>query len=234
MGEFNKQFAYLPNRLCRYGSQLLNLQCWLWGQDTRSPESNLLLAAGLQRLRPPAGRSGCSQYSIPLTPGSTLKLWGFGIYVGGASGVFLGRFDFYPREASGLDGWSPGDLDLGRHTSQLEDLVPALRWMSEYESSTVEAIGPACRRRAAEGGPETSFDPACLADQWKQLMMTVENWRTTKCLHSEMCSGHRHYAQLPERNKLCAVARRSGGSRAFGCTTRPSSSNTSRRPSHSK
>jgi hypothetical protein len=56
----------LPRELMNRGRTLLHQQCWLWGQDIRRAEGNLLLEYGFERKRPPEGANACSQYSLQL------------------------------------------------------------------------------------------------------------------------------------------------------------------------
>jgi hypothetical protein len=74
---------YLSGAIQRRGSMLLNQQCWLWGQDVKRAEGNLLLLHGFDRQRPPV-----SQDTLLLAGNLKVGLWGFGMYFGEETGTF--------------------------------------------------------------------------------------------------------------------------------------------------
>lgn len=59
--------AYLPGRIQRRGQHLLSQQCWLWGRDIKRTDGNLLMTFGFERLRPPEGISGSTQYILHIS-----------------------------------------------------------------------------------------------------------------------------------------------------------------------
>ncbi len=164
---------YLPRALQSRGASLLNLQCWLWGQDIKQDGGNLLLAAGMVRQRPPAGMNGCSQYTVMLGRGKLLRVWGFGIYCGTDTGCYLGRFDFVPRFATGEDQWNPRTLATGRRTACIGALLPALRWISAYETNVITTLGADYRRNVAIGGPAPVDAAMSLGDLWYDLLADI-------------------------------------------------------------
>ena len=103
------KFTQLPSSLQKRGKVLLNQQCWLWGQDVRRPEGNLLLERGFERLRPPEEAGGATQYTLFLTNDLRVRLWGFGMYFGGVQGVYVNRYEFVPRSASFAYEWQTAE-----------------------------------------------------------------------------------------------------------------------------
>lgn len=89
----------LSTSIRRSGCALLYQQCWLWRQDIKRAEGNLLLQYGFQRLRPAPGQSGSSQYALQLGDALQVRLWGFGMYFGCEQGIFLNRFECIPCRA---------------------------------------------------------------------------------------------------------------------------------------
>ena len=167
----------LPSRLCRRGAALLNLQCWLWGQDIRRTEGNLLLHYGADRLRPPKDVTGCSQYSFALTGGTALKLWGFGIYVGKPDrGCYLNRYEFVPRVAGSDDCWNAEAFRAAPRNPPLQAIPEALRWIANYERWVLRETGTAWRLASSAAGPDSSGTALTLATHWSALARDIERW----------------------------------------------------------
>jgi hypothetical protein len=81
--------VYIPALVRRQGRILLNQQCWLWGQDVRRAEGNLLLDFGFERLRAPEEITGSSQYTLALGKNDFLRLWGFGLFMEASGEAFI-------------------------------------------------------------------------------------------------------------------------------------------------
>lgn len=165
----------LPGRLCKEGTRLLHAQCWAWGRDIKHPDGNLLLRYGLERLRPPAGVSGCSQYTVLLPGDLTIRLWGFGVYVGHEQGIYMNRYEFLPRVAVLADAWTPDQLARGQRTMDASLLSRLLGWMFSYEMWVEETQGRAYRRSvllSLSSEPAGSLD---LTVEWLGLKETIES-----------------------------------------------------------
>lgn len=224
-GSSSRRRDALPFRLTKKGASLLNLQCWLWGQDIRRREGNLLLAAGMNRLRPPADVSGCSQYSVRVGSGFTLKLWGFGIYCGREEGCYLNRYEFVPRKAVQQDCWTAHFFANASRTIELAGLPEAFRWIAAYEAAVVASAGPTYRLISAEGGPEISTSPLGLGAAWCDLAEEIERWALLKAGKSLTGSAQRQVLQSPDRKNSWDLTRNPPGTLPLKFTVQPSSSN---------
>lgn len=211
----------IPSRLSRRGAKLLNLQCWLWGQDIKHTEGNLLLQIGVQRLRPPSGMNGCSQYTAMLASGAVLKLWGFGIYFGAEQGCYLNRYEFIPRRAARIDCWTPAAYQRAPRGASIALLPEALRWIANYERWVLKEFGSTYRMFAAARGPDINASLLELERAWKTLANDMEHWLTLR----NGTMSYRQEAHRPARKNSCSVARNPLGSRIFKSTAQPSSSN---------
>lgn len=151
----------VPMPAAARGALLLHQQCWLWGQDLRSPAGNLLVAAGLHRLDPPeAGRGGHrTRYGATLEGGCYVVAWSGGFAFGSEDGLLcFPRLLFQPRLLPDVQRLSAvphfaapplpeGDAPSG-HTA-LALVVPALEWLATYEAVAVRIAGEAYRGACA-------------------------------------------------------------------------------------
>ena len=162
---------HLPaGALARRGRTLLHQQCWLWGQDIRRPEGNLLLLYGFERLHPPAGCSGSSQYNLTCASGATLSLWGFSFFYGSSDGIFVNRFDFVPRAAEPTKRWRHVDEPNTLPRAPLDAHLPAaLRWIAGYERWVLEGFGLSYRRRCLATWPSPALLSEALPNEWDNL-----------------------------------------------------------------
>lgn len=164
--------VYIPARVQRRGCALLNQQCWLWGQDCRREEGNLLLAHGFERMRAADGSSASSQYTLLLCEGRYVRLWGFGMFYGGDSeGIYLNRFEFLPRvvRVEG-DRWhGVGELRGVGVAGDTMLLQEAVRWMAGYERWVVGEYGVGYRRACLSGWKKRHVAPELLAAAWEGL-----------------------------------------------------------------
>ncbi len=166
---------YLSNAIARRGKALLHQQCWLWGQDIKRLEGNLLLVHGFERLRPPDGLSGSSQYTLSLPGNQSVRLWGFGIYFGSESGIFLNRFEFIPREARMADLWQAREMTGLPRAKSLALLTQILRWIGDYEAWVLRMLGAEYRKSCLCGfqGANTTR-PDLIPAVWRELALLVE------------------------------------------------------------
>jgi hypothetical protein len=167
--------------LQRRGMALLNQQCWLWGQDIKRAEGNLLLLHGFERLRAPAGQSGSSQYTLRVGRGEDeleeplhVRLWGFGMYFGRERGIFLNRFHFLPRAAELADLWQGREMTQLRRARDLALLPAALRWVASYEGWVRDGFGAGYRRACLRDWEAAVGDPATIASAWQELASDAE------------------------------------------------------------
>ena len=166
---------YLSNAIARRGKALLHQQCWLWGQDIKCVEGNLLLVHGFERLRPPNGLSGSSQYTLSLQGNQSVRLWGFGIYFGAESGIFLNRFEFIPREARMADLWQAREMTGLPRAKSLTLLTQILRWIGDYEAWVLRTLGSEYRKSCLcgfQGGNATRADQ--IPGAWRELALLVK------------------------------------------------------------
>jgi hypothetical protein len=140
---------HFPSEVRRRGTLLLNQQFWLWGQDIRRSDGNLLLEHGFVAERPVAGVRGSTRYQLALGGGRVVVLWGFGFFYGDplVGELYLGRFRLSPRLGGSEPPrgvWEPSRLPRfapprgGEAWRQAGDLlVPALAWIGRYEPTVV-------------------------------------------------------------------------------------------------
>lgn len=172
----------LPATVRRRGTSLLNQQFWLWGQDIRCPEGNILLRHGFTRARPPDTRQGSRCYTLQLDPGRTVVLWGFGIFYGDRAhgGLYLSRFGLAPLLAASWDApvgvWSPSDLPALTAPTDEHDwartrplLTGMLRWISAYECRVLDEMGHRYRQTCLASWPRAVCPAHEGATRWLRL-----------------------------------------------------------------
>ena len=188
MSRSSPSAIHLSMALQRCGRQLLHQQCWLWGQDVRRPEGNLLLAYGFNRLRAPDGSAASTQYTlqIPLEHGSNtakpsiaflrepcmlVRLWGFGIFFGTEEeGIFLNRYEFAPRSAAAeARFFQASEMAVLERARCLRVLPGALHWISSYESWVQENYGAEYRKRCMREWKKRSLPCDELPRRWREL-----------------------------------------------------------------
>ena len=165
----------LSYSLLKAGSRLLHQQCWMWGQDVRRPEGNLLLEYGFQRQRPPEGVCGSSQYTYPLDSSFCIRLWGFGLYYGNEVGIYLNRYSFVPRRALLKDCWQGEAMSGLPRETDLHLLPEILRWLASYEEwikQHTSAQYQTQRRRNPKAGGEPHRDQP---KTWIKLLEALED-----------------------------------------------------------
>jgi hypothetical protein len=165
---------YLSNAIRKRGSALLHQQCWLWGQDIKRTEGNLLLAHGFERIRPPDGVAGSSQYTLAVAGDFSVRLWGFGIYFGAGTGIFLNRFEFIPREARRSDLWQAREMTALPRARDFSLLAQTLRWIGAYEAWVLRTLGPEHRKTCLIGWPGAATSPGSIAEAWNELAAQIE------------------------------------------------------------
>lgn len=176
------QGCCLPAVLRRRGSSLLNQQFWLWGQDIRRPEGNLLLRLGFERTRPPDGVQGSRCYTVRLDAHRTVVLWGFGIFYGdaGTGGLYLSRFSLSPLLLESAEPpvtvWTPAHLPQCTPPANADEwtrasslLIATLRWISAYESWILKEVGSAYRHDCLAAWSR----PVCEADDTATLWLRL-------------------------------------------------------------
>ena len=150
--------------LASRGAALLHAQCWLWGQDLRSPRGDLLRAVGLERHAIEGARSHRTYY-VEQLPAQFAVAWSGGLLFGDGSGtLFFPRLRFSPARLGDIR--SPGDLGnlnarLGAppalaDTPGLEAAThAAIEWLATYEQRAAILAGVEWRARCAEVWADT-------------------------------------------------------------------------------
>jgi hypothetical protein len=152
-----RSFLALQRRIARKGQKLLHLQCSLWGDDVRREEGNLLLKHGFERHRPPRRVNGCSQYILELAENRRVCLWGFGLFYGEQSGIYVGRYEFKPRVAClRRNVWTPEEFKTGPSLPSTLLLEEAVRWIASYERWIDSVCG-------------SSYRHICMYRAWEEL-----------------------------------------------------------------
>lgn len=164
----------MPAALLKRGRSLLHQQCWLWGHDIRRERGNLLLAHGFERLRPPERVHGSSQYTLSLSGGSFVRLWGFGFYFGSISGIYLNRYEFIPRATTLTDLWQVQQVARLRRACDFTLLPEALRWIGSYEAWVLNQYGTEYRNSCLCGWDGTVSATGHIADDWIELADSIE------------------------------------------------------------
>lgn len=176
----------VPPRLRKFANELFNQQMWCWGCDIRRPDGNLLRQYGFVKHAAPeqSGLKPC--YSLESPDGTTIALWGWGMFFaqGDGDGLFLKRFGFSPRlmPLNGLsfDVWSPFDLPVSRLPADRGDwhraadlLSASLRWVGSYERWVVSEAGEPYRTESVEAWRKfhrrVAVDGRSMADAWAGL-----------------------------------------------------------------
>ena len=189
----------MPRGFRKRGQQLLEQQCWLWGQDVRHAGGNLLLQYGFDRARPPHEIVGASAYQLRLLPDEicprerVIALWGFGIWYGEAhesgdiGGIFIGRAAFEPRCSATAspppNAWSPAPIEAATRAPHLKIerqqsrimLKGALSWIAHYESWALARLGPSERARQLQACPQSSVPTGEFVRAWDALAARLDN-----------------------------------------------------------
>lgn len=171
----------------RGASALLDFQMWCWGQDVHHDAGNQLLAAGLMRVRPPAGEHGSTMYQTPLPGGRTLCLWGFavGVLVDDGQCLLLKRHGFalriVPTTRFPTPLWKPTALPRGQLARERNcretvcgHFVALAEWIAAYEDGICMQLGTAWRlecasRRPREQRHRLAVRPDMLSHAWYTL-----------------------------------------------------------------
>jgi hypothetical protein len=167
---------------------------WLWGQDVRNPEGNLLLRYGFEKLVSPISHAGRSAYKLQL-PRMQVILWAFGLFLGHQhwGSLFIKRFQFAPclADAWQLEHmvWEPAAL-AGMSTPQPEDDVQlaqllqlTLNWIADYETWISNTQSLDYRRQCVANWPKVRTPPEHIIPAWKQLSAD---------LNKQLLASHRH------------------------------------------
>ena len=179
----------------RKGQELLHRQCWNWGRDIVRSEGNLLLEAGFLKRRPPEGEAGSSCYTLALSGGDSLMLWGFGLLYGTPrrGGVYLNRYEFRPvwLPSDTIRGpiWKPDMVPAGQAPPSLRvpvDLtVSAIRCIADYEEWVLARCGLEYRRAVlwqwkGPSGHSRQLPPQMLPQAWRTLADAIDG-QPTRC-----------------------------------------------------
>lgn len=179
----------LPFALQKRGARLLHQQCTLWGHDVRRPEGNLLLQQGFERVRSPKTIAGCSQYTLPLEGGLRLRLWGFGLFVGGDEGVYVNRYNFMPRQiAMREDVWEAKYFARAPYSRDYALFALGLRAMIQMEETLLQCGGYPHRQRCLMSLDKTFLEPYALLQEWRAVERQVRAFAKTALRHATRVS----------------------------------------------
>lgn len=181
----NRYAVSLLRRLQKRGKQLLNQQCWLWGQDIRRKnDNNLLLEYGFERLRAPEGKSGSTEYRMRMPCGTVVCLWGYGVYYGMQSGLFLSRYEFTGREATLDPGWMEIEhFRTGPRSHDWHALARVVVWMATYEHWVLDQVGTLERRAALASWKKSVCGGDEMAYAWQQLATELRSVCAVQAVH---------------------------------------------------
>lgn len=121
----------------KFSEILLHQQLWFFGKDIKVSQNNLLVSYGFEQVRPPKATSGSTNYICKIDGEVSMVLWGFGIYYGygNNNGVYIGRYDVYPKliheEPLNLPIWAPSKLPRMKLPESEEEWEYSFRLMSE-------------------------------------------------------------------------------------------------------
>lgn len=154
-------------------TDLLDAQCWLWGQDLKSPVGNLLVAWGSVRDVQPGDGGHRTYYRGALGHERTAVAWSGGLVVTDPiRSLYLSRVRFLAIPLPGLDPTDPPPI---LRTVPLEAGVPvgqcrtdplfrvATEWLVAYESFVHDYAGPRWRAACAERWDEVELEAHRLA-----------------------------------------------------------------------
>ncbi|CAN5275704.1 hypothetical protein BH23CHL1_BH23CHL1_03140 [soil metagenome] len=186
----------LASGVKRRGGELMNQQMWCWGADIRRAEGNLLAQYGFTKYAAPDSSGTKPCYGLSLPTGTTIGLWGFGMYYGDHShgGLFLKRFDFAPRmvapDEMHFNAWTAGDLPAmqppgtNAQCHQARQLLSlALEWIASYEAWVVQTAGAAYRQATVDAWQtlhkSVAVDAHEMAGAWSLLARQCAGAATT-------------------------------------------------------
>ena len=116
---------------------LLHQQLWFFGNDVKISNKNLLVNYGFDQIRPPKDISGSTNY-VCKTGEATLVLWGFGVFLSERNnqGVYIGRYNFYPRlikdELINFPVCATSNLPEMKYPKSVEEWEYCFRLISEF------------------------------------------------------------------------------------------------------
>lgn len=183
---------HLPIRIERRGQQLLSLQCWLWGRDVKRNDGNLLIGFGFERLRPPEGASGSTQYTFHISSDLRVQLWGFGMYFGGAEGIFINRYEFVARTAAFKEGWWQGPDSIASlpRSRDLHLLAQASSWIAAYELWVLRTAGLPYRQKSLQGWKKKDCLASEISASWSELSRDIRLQIVKQTLRAEERPGN--------------------------------------------
>jgi len=134
----------------------MDAQCWLWGQDIRFPDGNLLVGYGMRRCDWEDSEHG-THYRRD-DGDLSVVLWSGGMLLAGMdSSVVIARHGLFPRLLPGL-GSTDASLDPRNEARQASSIPLGLddpratevfRWIRDYEAWVVGKVGEGWRALCA-------------------------------------------------------------------------------------
>lgn len=149
-------------------AQLMDAQCWLWGQDIRRPDGNLLIEYGLRRDRWEGG--GHATYYWQERHNVSVLLWSGGILVADTEAtIAIPRHGFevrrWPRRGLANTFPDPRSDDGGGSdlTAEAQEVARGYRWIAEYEAWVDRHTAGRWRLTCAEQWSAVEHEAARLA-----------------------------------------------------------------------
>jgi hypothetical protein len=170
--------AWRPSaEMRRIGASLLDQQFFCWGEDIKNTEGNLLLEYGMQRERPAVATTPCSRYTLGLSSGRRLTLWGFGLCLWDRDrgGLFLPRSRFAPQQlaadADPTDVWTVHDslatCSTSADSARLSVLVAEVfSIIADYEEFVPRSRGTRWRESIVQRWWKRTVPAAEIAPTW--------------------------------------------------------------------
>lgn len=171
----------LPPALRKQATQLYQQQMWLWGQDIRHPQGNLLLQYGFSKRRIVHHKQQTSEYTLRLADtGGILRLWSFGCaWFQQGQGLLLPREAFRPRLLHELPqtvvsptAWPEAQKPRGEAQFALtyQLLGQLTHTFAAYESWALQQLGPAeCSRLLKRWHQRVRIPAEQMAESWMQV-----------------------------------------------------------------
>jgi len=167
----------------RLGRGLLDQQMWCFGRDIVRSEGNLLLQHGFAKNPSPPDSAAPSLYSLSLSLGQEVRLWGFAILYGAGSwALLLERGGFSPRLIATREvpkrAWSLTHLPPAKKPGSDEEseaarlrLAQTFTWLGNYEAWVREEAGIAYRRSCLENWKNTAVPAERISEAWHNLAL---------------------------------------------------------------
>jgi len=163
---------------------------WCFGRDIVRGEGNLLVERGFAKHPSPPESAAPSSYSLPLSLGKEVRLWGFAIlYVSGSWALLLKRGGFSPRLIATREvperAWSLAHLPAAKKPVSDEEseaaqlrLAQTFTWLGDYEAWVRKETGIAYRQSCLASWKNAAVPAERMAEAWHNLAL---HFRSARC-----------------------------------------------------